>query len=949
MAITSNLYPPIIQDTIPAFIRTKPCRIYFALSTYNTISDIKNVQVSLINQKTNASALKTSLYPSGIKITNLFYDSEAKGEYNYYIQIEPNDLQNGSFDLNQFYKVQLRFTAVAASTPPSNGTELATWLYNNMQYFSEWSRICLLKGIEQPQLSIRGFDTTGENQEIILTNSTINIIGELIYPNNQKQNEYLKSYNIKIYQNQHPDNILFNSGEIYTNIYNPNELNYDIPYELSNGVSYTMSLTYTTNNLYTQTIDYDFTILEYGHNELRATITATTDEENGRIKIDIVSTDPEERFVGNITIRRTSSESDFHSWEDVNTIAYAAGTQLNYSWYDSTIKSGVWYKYCAQRRNAKGDRGTIIQIEKPVICRFEDIFLTRKDKQLKVRFNPTLTSFKYNVTESQQLAIGAKYPYIKRNAANYFRTFSLGGLISSLIDMTDWYDPHFYNSEFHDDENEIGAFITKKQMYGEAVKTLYQNFNQTNNIYDYNNYIYERDFREKVYDFLYKNEVILFRSETEGNILIKLMDINFEPVETLGRRLYSFSATAVEVDEATTANYDKYNIQSLGTYESYVMYEHTKIGQVSGTYTAFDGNVLNSKLSNKHKKSSNEGYINQIKGLNTLKLEIESDPYVIIEQNGTLIKATTSSQINAVNAISGYIVIINNKEMIIRSTQERRSKITEDNQFTTELIHIGRFELKEPNTLITDLRFKYPTTASLTYTVVLQQTEDTSHLVDRIYYYNKPGQLYGIFKSNDSLVQKIYNKYLVNYQKYYQRLLDISEVEMQGPPGTIVYVKDSKDSNFNKHVLQNGYLRLKDDEVTIQDLYFYGIHLNKEVTSLNDRKELKNNEFIYCTNTVYDSIEDVLNPIKNGVYKFSFSSSVHNVISFQNNLLIVNPSSVLKDSYQDYILILQQELEDAKYFIYYNNNWYPFTSNHDVICPVEGMVNYICEIVKEVY
>jgi len=79
------------------------------------------------------------------------------------------------------------------------------------------------------------------------------------------------------------------------------------------------------------------------------------------------------------------------------------------------------------------------------MCSFEDIFLTRKDSQLKIKFNPTLTSFKYNVTESQQLAIGAKYPYIKRNAANYFRTFSLGGLISSLVDMTDWYDPHFYD------------------------------------------------------------------------------------------------------------------------------------------------------------------------------------------------------------------------------------------------------------------------------------------------------------------------------------------------------------------------------------------------------------------------------------------------------------------------------------------------------------------------
>ena len=72
MAITTNLYPPTVMDTLPAFIRTKSCKIYFSLSIYNSIADIKNVQISLINQRTNASALKTSLYPSGIKITNIY-------------------------------------------------------------------------------------------------------------------------------------------------------------------------------------------------------------------------------------------------------------------------------------------------------------------------------------------------------------------------------------------------------------------------------------------------------------------------------------------------------------------------------------------------------------------------------------------------------------------------------------------------------------------------------------------------------------------------------------------------------------------------------------------------------------------------------------------------------------------------------------------------------------
>jgi len=62
-----------------------------------------------------------------------------------------------------------------------------------------------------------------------------------------------------------------------------------------------------------------------------------------------------------------------------------------------------------------------------------------------------LNEFKYNVTEVQQNTIGSKYPYIKRNGANYFRSFPIGGLISSLSDTTDWYNPHFEDGQFRND------------------------------------------------------------------------------------------------------------------------------------------------------------------------------------------------------------------------------------------------------------------------------------------------------------------------------------------------------------------------------------------------------------------------------------------------------------------------------------------------------------------
>ena len=1057
MAITTNIYPPIVMDTLPAFIRTKSCKIYFSLSVYNSAADIKNVQISLVNQRTNASAFKTSLYPSGIKITNMIYDPNVRGDYNYYVQINPSDLAEGAFGLNQFYKVQLRFTSINASDPPSNGVQLATWLYNNMQYFSEWSKVCLIKGIEQPHISIRGFDDVENNQETILTNLMIDIIGELTYlKNSTTESEYLKSYNIKLYQASDLNTVLMNSGQIYTNPHNPNEINYEMQYNLLDGVKYILSLTYTTNNLYTETINYKFTVIQYGIDKLNADITAIVDEENGRIRIDIISKDTE-KFIGNLTIRRTSSKSNFHRWEDVKTITYVTGTELNYSWYDTTIESGVWYKYCAQRRNTHGDRGVIIQIDNPVMCLLDDIFLTRNDCQLKIKFNPTLNEFKYNVTESQQVTIGSKFPYVKRNGANYFRTFPIGGLISSFIDTTDWYDPHFYDSQFHYDENEIKAFASKNEIYGES-QELYNDYNNRKGITEYNDYIYEREFRKKVYDFLYEHNVKLFRSTTEGNILIKLMNIDFQPVEALGRRLYSFTATAIEVDDATISNYNKYGIQITGDYEKYITYKHEVLGQISGTYQASDGNILSNKIDYKYKKSSNEGFVNQISGLRWLKLEIESDPYVIIESGGQLIKATTSSEINAPDATVGHIVTINGAEMIVYPRMERRSSNPGDGSQIPEIIHLGIFELKEENTFITDLRFKYPTTVTIDYIANLEEVEDVSNLANRIYYYRKQGQLYGSFEPKDSLMQKIYNKYLLNYKKYYQRLLDVIDIQVEGPPGAVVYVKDSKDEDLNRHVLENGFLRLKDNEVTIEGLYFCGIHLtectdpleaitvngltendfvlqdgiydsldeitnpvnggiyqirmyglksgaflqNNRVIVVNeentertvvtpdnyytlilesiedddklkfvyyyhcwyllekgyektqllddDIRHLRDNEYI-LVDGYYDSFAEIENPIPNGVYWVS-SYAINNTFSFDRfrGLLTVDKDTAIEKADQNYALIVKRLYEESKNrYIYYHGDWWLFTPDHDVLCPIDGLVDYCCEIVKGVY
>jgi len=90
-------------------------------------------------------------------------------------------------------------------------------------------------------------------------------------------------------------------------------------------------------------------------------------------------------------------------------------------------------------------------------------------------------------------------------------------------------------------------------------------------------------------------------------------------------------------------------------------------------------------------------------------------------------------------------------------------------------------------------------------------------------------------------MKKIYKKYLFDYNKYYQRLLDVTDLSMEGPPGTVVYVKDSKDNDFNRHILENGFLQLKDSEALIEGLYFCGIHLTE---CENPLEMVRDNEYI---------------------------------------------------------------------------------------------------------
>lgn len=190
------------------------------------------------------------------------------------------------------------------------------------------------------------------------------------------------------------------------------------------------------------------------------------------------------------------------------------GVVLDTDFVDYTCECGkdYWYKVTFSDNTTQAFSDSIS-------VDFDDIILIgESDIPKLVRLNPNLSSVKRNQSQSITQTIGGKYPVIRKNGDMDYYTFSLGGLIS----------------------------VQAETVYGKGPDS-----------YDYTA---ERNYRNEFVNFLSDGKVKLFKSPQEGNLLIRLTDINLSPENGLGRLIYNFSATATEIAEANMRNYSKYKL-----------------------------------------------------------------------------------------------------------------------------------------------------------------------------------------------------------------------------------------------------------------------------------------------------------------------------------------------------------------------------------------------------
>ena len=775
------LYPPTIASSLPAFLASDSVfKIPVSFSKFNDLSEIKSAHISITKKDTCMSVINTDNdYTKGrYRATDIILNapilsSTINGKTQYYVEIYKDDFsttfrdESGSlvkgWTPGWFYKIQVRLSSV--DYDGSIGQQ--SWLNKNASNFSEWSTVCITKAIGDIEINTTNFeftyrtgakktfnkaDTSGDNLAFLGNFSCTDLTETLAY------------YRVKLFAfpKQEQDEPIEDSGYIYNNAVSLNEFNYKFRSVLTDTNKYVIEVEYNTLNNYNNNFKINFTLaqvslddtefslktVDNNPEELGELTSIAEEEEEGRIGLKIY--DPDERiYSGNLCIRRASSRDNFTSWDDIKIVTFKNEMVNEHSIiYDYTAESGVWYKYGVQVIQSENTRSKL-NVTPPIIRNYEYAYLLgENNQQLKLKFDSQMGSFTRNISESKVDTIGGKYAVFSRNAAMDYKSFPVNGLIS------------FWMDEQH-------TFTKKRIVYGSTdIAELYEHYNNEREIVQYD-YIYEREFRDLVSDFLHDGKPKLYKSPTEGNVIVRLMDISLTPNEQLSRLVYSFSGNAYELDDNTEDNYKKYNLIKLGDIDEDLSVVDMKLGQLYGVVKPTD-NIFN-LIRKKYYQKNLMGITHEVESIRSIKIQIDDKPMRVMN--------------NANNIVMGYNIELNGQLITMKDNVYEI-----DPNVIFENISDSLFILNDAENRITELNilidFIYSERA---YPYVPK-------IVTYQYTHNGVGQIYGNYEAGTDLYKIIKNKYYYDWEHKFSKLSILNSVIIESLPGAVFEIRDEVDT-----------------------------------------------------------------------------------------------------------------------------------------------------------
>lgn len=692
-----RLSPPIIENKLNAFSGTKLI-VPFTISKAVSPVDFDTVLLKIKSVQTNEE-----------KITAL---PSKRYQFNYNTQQYEAHFDLSSTDfvplVGQYYKVQI---ALYNSAPTREGY---------------YSTVGIIKHTSEPKVQIKEL-INGKTQHVYEYTG--------LYQQEGDMTEKVYSYCFNLYNDG--NSLVATSGEIIhdnskdTDSYQSTDT-WSVRKNLEPNVHYEIEYVVTTVNGLTKSSGrYQIIESETKAPNLHSDLYADNMFEDGYIRVRLVGDKTSSLVTGRFILMRCSSEDNFQSWYEL--------TRFDLSQWDSnstitickdyTVKQGIEYIYAVRAYNSLGlfsDR--VPNINGVVKCDFEDIFLFDGERQLKVRFNPKVTSFKSNILESKMDTIGGTFPFFFRNGNVTYKEFPISGLISLCGDEND----EFLSGLSMDISEPRDDF--KHTLSRENIKK-------------------EREFKLMVLDWLTNGQPKLFRSPTEGNYIVRLMNTSLTPNDTLGRMLHTFTCTAYEVAEYTFENLKAFGF----AVDDYVEMRTLRMNQINL-------NDIPKELINKED--------NSVKLPSAVFVSITANPFTLFEYTLTDGAVKSEQLVSTGTFIFPQEVLVNNPMISVRLLSDSWGKkayltygyhdiaadtfsVIHNIINTDEVMQITGKGMSSKDNLITELEDLHQKTGAFHFIRVQPRDTIKIYAMNGSYYFNNSGS--EVTALNPNAIYHIYN------------------------------------------------------------------------------------------------------------------------------------------------------------------------------------------------
>lgn len=502
------LYAPIIDPNIPGFICDEAQDIVKISVNFMHNMAIEQPQGMMIAIKpyTDTSGNWYETYTTNITMQN-----------NAIFECERHNTNRGwDFTMGDFYKVKIAYCDIS-SVAEQGEDEIIKGPYSTIG-------VARCAGNGDTNISVVG---TVNNEPLLpypdINQNYITYVGKYT---NTLQSEIVYKYRFS-FREEGNTSTLKDTGWLIR----ADEMKFVIPYELEYFKNYILTYQVITINGLPLTTSYP--IIKTGEipGYYTGQVLATQDAkaiENGYIQIALMGNDTPD---GTFRLIRRCLDETLPVWDELVHFQLSRLSDIEqFTWRDFSIEQGKTYVYAVQQYTTRNRPNQAVSYAKkvesqPITASFEHIFIGDGTRQLRLAFNPQISSLKETILEQKSDTLTSRYPFFSRNGNVRYKELPISGLLSYLMDPDELFMPQAQLIQYMDMSLRPDISLTDKNFYA------------------------ERRFKMEVLEWLNNGEFKVFRSPVEGNYIVRLMNVSLAPNAQVGRMLHTMSATGYEAME----------------------------------------------------------------------------------------------------------------------------------------------------------------------------------------------------------------------------------------------------------------------------------------------------------------------------------------------------------------------------------------------------------------